>query len=98
MEKQRELEQLRKEIRRLRRLEQERILPKESLDRKQRYEQKRRERYAAYQALVKEKNSKDTSNIRKLAIDRAINAHFAKEKAAHDRRMEKQRELRAAKK
>jgi hypothetical protein len=32
-----------------------------------------------------------------MAIDRAINAHFSKEKDAHERRMEKQRELRAAK-
>ena len=67
------------------------------MNRKQRYEQKRKERYANYQALVKEKNDKDTSEVRKMAIDRAIDANYSKERDAHERRMEKQRELRAKK-
>ena len=67
------------------------------MDRKQRYEKKRKERYANYQALVKEKNDKDTSEVRKMAIDRDIDAHYSKERDAHERRMAKQRELRAAK-
>lgn len=32
-----------------------------------------------------------------MAIDRAIDAHYSKERDAHERRMAKQRELRAAK-
>ena len=35
--------------------------------------------------------------IRKMAIDRAIDAKYSKERDAHERRMAKQRELRAAK-
>ncbi len=68
----------------------------DGLNRKQRYEKKRSERYANYQELVKERDS-ITDKIRKMAIDRAIDAHYSKERDAHERRMAKQRELRAAK-
>ena len=68
------------------------------MNNKQRYEQKRKERYAQYQALVKEKNDRNTSEVRKIDIDREIEANYSKERDAHERRMERQRQLRAAKK
>ena len=67
----------------------------DGLTKQQRHEPKRLSRYKEYSALVKERSDKGTSDTRKKAIDRIIDAEYPKEKVRHARRMETQRIRRA---